>query len=99
MGKNNIRIGSISPGLTKSEALENNTGPTVAEMVYANTPHLQSKGQSMSIDPNLTLILSRYKFRIILDKIWIRRALKKVVKRAYSTTFRFHESVCALHSM
>ena len=49
MGKNNIRIGSISPGLTKSEALENNTGPTVAEMVYANTPHLQSKGPSMSI--------------------------------------------------
>ena len=89
MGKNNIRIGSISPGWTKSEALEKAAGSTVAEMVYANTPHLQSKGQSMSIYPNLTLILSRYKFRIILDKIWIRRALQKVITRAYSTTFRF----------
>ena len=61
MGKNNIRIGSISPGWTKSEALEKSTGPTVAEMVYANNPHLQSKGSSMSIYPNLTLILSRFK--------------------------------------
>ena len=49
MGKNNIRIGSISPGWTKSEALEKKAGPTVAEMVYANNPHLQSKGSSMSI--------------------------------------------------
>ena len=58
MGKNNIRIGSISPGLTKSEALENNTGPTVAEMVYANTPHLQSKGPSMSMSFNPSFILT-----------------------------------------
>ena len=49
MGKNNIRIGSISPGWTKSEALEKKAGPTVAEMVYANNPHLQSRGSSMSI--------------------------------------------------
>ena len=61
MGKNSIHIGSISPGWTKSEALERNAGPTVAEMLYANTPHLQSKGLSMSIYPNFTLILSRYK--------------------------------------
>jgi hypothetical protein len=60
MGKNNIRIGSISPGWTKSEALEKAAGPTVAEMVYANTPHLQSKGLSMSINPNIILSLFRY---------------------------------------
>ena len=49
MGKNNIRIGSISPGWTKSEALEKKAGPTVAEMVYANNPHLQSRGSSIYI--------------------------------------------------
>ena len=55
MGKNNIRIGSISPGWTKSEALEKATGSTVAEMVYANNPHLQSKGPSMYFYPNFIL--------------------------------------------
>ena len=55
MGKNNIRIGSISPGWTKSEALEKAAGSTVAEMVYANNPHLQSKGPSMSFYPNFIL--------------------------------------------
>ena len=43
LGKNNIRIGSISPGFVKTEAVEVMTrNPALAEMIYAQTPHVQS---------------------------------------------------------
>ncbi len=43
MGKNSIRIGSVSPGLVKTEALGIAVqSPEVAEMIYETSPHIQS---------------------------------------------------------
>ena len=43
MGKNFIRIGSISPGFVKTEAVQVATqNAALAEMIYSSTPHIQS---------------------------------------------------------
>ena len=63
MGKNNIRIGSISPGFVKTEALENSTGPVVAKMIYANAPHLQSRGWVTKV------LVCNYKKNLIFHNI------------------------------
>ena len=43
LDKNNIRIGAISPGLVKTEALQVFTqSATVSDMIYASSPHIQT---------------------------------------------------------
>ena len=43
LGQNNIRIGSISPGLVKTEAFERMLqNPAIAEMIQSQIPHIQS---------------------------------------------------------
>ena len=42
-GKNNIRIGSVSPGYVKTEILEAMTqDPELSERLYSQNPHIQS---------------------------------------------------------
>ena len=62
MGRNNIRIGAISPGLVKTEAIEVFTqSPDLAEMIYASTPHIQPDDvtnaviQLMSVKPHVQI--------------------------------------------
>ena len=43
LDKNNIRIGAISPGLVKTEAIQVFTqNAAVADMIYASSPHIQT---------------------------------------------------------
>ena len=49
MNKNNIRIGSISPGLVKTEAMQTQLSPSLAEMIFASTPHIQSSDVSDAV--------------------------------------------------
>ena len=50
MGKNNIRIGAISPGLVKTEAIEVFTqNSALAEMIYGSTPHIQPDDVSNAV--------------------------------------------------
>ena len=57
LGKNNIRIGSVSPGLVKTEIVEVMTqNAALSEMLYAKTPHIQSSDVS---DTVLQIIASK----------------------------------------